>query len=51
MDNKIIGLIAKNKTKNNRFMNYPILGQDKDLKKFKEKNLNILITICQIKNF
>ena len=38
---KIIGLIAKNKTKNNRFMNYPILGQDKDLKKFLSDNRDI----------
>ena len=30
---KIIGLIEKNKIKNNRFMNYPILGQDKQIVK------------------
>ena len=47
---KIIGLIEKNKSNKNKFMNYPILGQDKDLKKFKEKNLNIFIAIGQIKN-
>ena len=46
---KIIGLIEKNKYNKNKFMNYPILGQDKDLKKFKEKNLNILIAIARLK--
>ena len=46
---KIMGFIEKNKSNENRFMNYPILGQDKDLKKFKEKNLNILIAIARLR--
>ena len=47
---KIIGLIEKNRSRNKRFMNYPILGQDKHLVKIKKNNLNALITVGQIKN-
>ncbi len=47
---KILGLVEKKKTKNNKFMNYPILGDDSYLSKIKKKNLNALITVGQIKN-
>ena len=47
---KIIGIVDKNKTKKKKFVNYPMLGMDKDLKKIKKKCSNAFIAIGQIKN-
>ena len=47
---KIIGLVEREKTKNNKFADYPILGNNKDLEKIKKKCSNIFIAIGQIKN-
>ena len=47
---KIIGIIEKYKTGNDKFVNYPILAIDKDLKKIKKKCKNAFISIGQIKN-
>ena len=47
---KIIGIIEKHKTGSNKFLNYPILATDKDLKKIKKKCKNAFISIGQIKN-
>ena len=46
---KIIGIVEKVKTKK-KFVNYPIIGIDKDLKKIKKKCSNAIITVGQIKN-
>ena len=48
---KIIGIIEKYKTGNDKFVNYPILAIDKDLKKIKKKCKNAFISIGQIKNW
>ena len=47
---KIIGIIEKVKTKKKKFVNYSIIGIDKDLRKIKKKCSNAIITVGQIKN-
>lgn len=47
---KIIGFVEKKKSKKDSFLNYPILGSDKELKELKKRCSNIFITIGQIKN-
>ena len=47
---KIAGLISKSSSKNSTFLGYPILGDDNDLSKLREKFDNALITVGQIKS-
>ena len=47
---KIAGFVEKYKSEIKKFMGYPILGEDKDLKKIKKKYLNVFLTIGQIRN-
>ncbi|MDC0059875.1 acetyltransferase, partial [Pelagibacteraceae bacterium] len=44
---KIVGFVEKNRTKNIKFMGYPILGSDEDLKEIKKKYSNAFIAIGQ----
>ena len=50
---QIIGIINKNNylNKKKKFLNYPIIGLDKDLKNLSKKYRNILIALGQIKDY
>ena len=47
---KIIGFVGKTSENKKKFINYPVLGADRDLEKIKKKCSNIFIAIGQIKN-
>ena len=47
---KIKGLVEKKTAKNSKFMNYPIIGTDKELMKIKRECNYAFIAIGQIKN-
>jgi len=47
---KIIGFVDQNVTKDSKFMNYPIIGSDKELMKIKKECEYAFIAIGQIKN-
>ena len=46
---KIFGIVQNSRPKNRKFMGYPILGSDKNLKEIKKKCSNAIIGIGQIK--
>ena len=47
---KVFGIVDKNKLSNKKFMGYPIIGSDVNLKKIKTRCSNAFIAIGQIKN-